>query len=169
MVRGPVSPARAWRPAVVARLARTLGRKDQLLRFATTVNTRRPKISLRPATEADALCLGVLATQVFLDTYAIKGITETVANEVREAFSTDAFARILDGISTFITVAVHENALVGFAQTTIGTIQPLAPSGLPAEIDRLYVQEPFTNHGIGSRLPQVLHGYAAGGFRCRDW
>ena len=118
------------------------------------MNTKYPEISLRPATEADAFCLGVLETQVFLDTYAFTGITETVANEVQEAFSTEAFAKILAGTPTFFTVAVHENALVGFAQTTIGNgaAQPLVPSGPPAELDRLYVQEPFTNHGLGSRL-----------------
>ena len=116
------------------------------------MNTKNTKIALRPATQADALRIGVLATQVFLDTYAFTGITEEVANEVREAFSTATFAKILDKPSTFITVAVHGAALVGFAQTTIGTPQPLAPDGEPAELDRLYVQEPFAGHGIGSRL-----------------
>ena len=130
------------------------------------MNTKEPEISLRLATEADSLCFSVLATQVFLDTYAFTGITETVANEVRESFSTEAFARIIDGTPTFITVAVHENALVGFSQTTIGTVQSLGPSGRPAEIDRLYVQEPFTNHGIGSRLLQS-HGAIAAPWRSR--
>lgn len=116
----------------------------------TTINN--PKIALRAATHADALCLGVLATQVFLDTYALMGITETVATEVREAFSTEAFAELLARDSTFITVASCGDALVGFAQTTIGTAQPLAPDGAPAELDRLYVQEPFTHRGIGSHL-----------------
>src|SRR4051812_17376757 len=32
------------------------------------------EIVFRPATPADALCLGVLSTQVFLDTYALAGI-----------------------------------------------------------------------------------------------
>ena len=116
------------------------------------MNTKNTEIALRPATQADALCLGVLATQVFLDTYAFTGITEAVANEVREAFSTEAFSKLLDTPSTLISVAVHEGALVGFAQTTVGTVQPLAPDGEPAELDRLYVQEPFTSHGIGSKL-----------------
>jgi diamine N-acetyltransferase len=98
------------------------------------------------------LCLGVLATQVFLDTYAFTGITEAVAHEVRRAFSTEKFAELLDTPSTSITVAVHGTAIVGFAQTTIGTAQPLAPDGEPAELERLYVQEPFTRQGIGSRL-----------------
>ena len=109
-------------------------------------------VSLRPATQADALCLGVLATQVFLDTYAFTGITQAVAHEVRESFSTEAFARILNTPATTITVAVHAAALVGFAQTTMGTAQQLAPVGEPAELDRLYVQQPFSSCGIGSRL-----------------
>ena len=116
------------------------------------MNTQKTETNLRPATAADALCLGVLATQVFLDTYAFTGITEPVANEVREAFSTEAFTKILEAPSTVITVAVREATLIGFAQTTIGTSQSLAPAGSPAELDRLYIQEPFTNLGVGSRL-----------------
>ena len=119
------------------------------------------EIALREATEADALCLGVLATQVFLDTYAFSGITEAVANEVRQAFSTAAIAKLLRSKSTITTVAVQDAALVGFAQTTIGTAQPLAPRGKPAELDRLYVQEPFTHRGVGSRLLQDHEARAA--------
>ena len=125
------------------------------------MSTKPTANALRPATEADALCLGVLATQVFLDTYAFAGITEAVANEVRASFSTAAFSQILAQASTFITVAVQEGALVGFAQTTIGTEQPFAPGGKPAELDRLDVQEPFTNHGIGSRLLLAHEALAA--------
>ena len=128
------------------------------LRIATAVNTIKSEITLRAASHGDELCLSVLAMQVFLDTYASAGITQTVANEVRRAFNTEAFAKILTASRTFITVAVREDALVGFAQTTVGTTQSLAPSGIPAELDRLYVQEPYTNFGIGSRL---LHSHEA--------
>jgi ribosomal protein S18 acetylase RimI-like enzyme len=125
------------------------------------VNTKNEEITLRPATEADALCLGVLATQVFLDTYAFAGITEAVANEVREAFSTEAFSAILADETSFITVAVNGAALVGFAQTTIGKVQSLAPPGELAELDRLYVQEPFTHRAIGTRLLRNHEALAA--------
>ena len=116
------------------------------------MNTENPVVVFRVATQADALCLGVLATQVFLDTYAFTGITEEIANKVKHDFSAEVFAELLANSSTFITVAVHETALVGFAQTTLGTEQALAPGGKPAELDRLYIQEPFTKHGIGSTL-----------------
>ena len=127
-------------------------------RNASAVNTTKSEITLRAATAGDALCLSVLATQVFLDTYAFAGITQAVANEVNEVFNTQVFTKILSAPSTFITVAVSEDALIGFAQTTVGTTQPLAPAGEQAELDRLYVQEPYTHFGIGSAL---LHNHEA--------
>ena len=44
------------------------------------------ELCLRAARAADAPCLGVLATQVFLDTYATGGIRPAVAREVLAAF-----------------------------------------------------------------------------------
>jgi len=44
---------------------------------------RRAEINYRTAVQQDALCLSVLATQVFLDTYAIQGIRPAIAREVR--------------------------------------------------------------------------------------
>ena len=116
------------------------------------MESEKQNVTLRPATEADALCLGVLATQVFLDTYAFAGITDEVATEVRTAFATDAFRDTLTRSSTFVTIAERGEALVGFAQSTIGVAHPLAPTGSQAELDRLYVQEPFVRQGIGSLL-----------------
>ena len=125
------------------------------------MNTINSEITLRAAGPGDALCLSILATQVFLDTYAFAGITHAVASEVRSAFNTEAFAEILSTRATFITVAVRQDALVGFAQTTVGTTQSLAPTGEPAELDRLYVQEPYTHFGIGSRLLNTHEALAA--------
>ena len=60
-----------------------------------TVNTNKGDLFLRAANDGDALRLAVLATQVFLDTYAFAGITEEVANEVSDAFNPKAFAKLL--------------------------------------------------------------------------
>ena len=49
----------------------------------------------RLATRDDALCIGVLATQVFLDTYATSGIRAGIAREVTELMSTSAIATLL--------------------------------------------------------------------------
>lgn len=119
-------------------------------------------VTLRSATIDDALCLGVLATQVFLDTYAHAGISATLADEVRSAFSTVAFSALIGQPNTFITVAECDGALIGFAQTTLGTAQALVPCPSCAELDRLYVQEPFTRRSVGSRLLREHEALAAG-------
>jgi ribosomal protein S18 acetylase RimI-like enzyme len=113
-------------------------------------------IQIRPARASDALCLGVLATQVFLDTYATQGIKPSIANEVLRAFSTPAMAALLARPDTTrVWVAEQDGHLIGFAQATLGTPQALAPAGHQAELDRLYVQEPFTGQGLGRALLQT--------------
>ena len=155
---------RSWVPAALCAPAPgylCVRQQGQQFQYASAMSFEDTEITLRAATSADALRLGVLATQVFLDTYAFMGITDTIANEVREAFSSDAFFELLARETTFITVAVRAEALVGFAQTTIGTTQALAPAGAPAELDKLYVQEPFTCRGVGTRLLRTQEAAAA--------
>ena len=118
-------------------------------------------IILRPACPDDALCLGVLATQVFLDTYATDGIRPAIAAEVRQAFSTEAIISLLARESTRVLVAEDAGHLVGFAQVTLGTAQACVPSAAPAELDRLYVQEPYTGRGLGRALLQAAEACAS--------
>ncbi len=109
-------------------------------------------LELRPARAEDALCLSVLAIQVFLDTYATHGIRPAIAREVLVTYSEEAFRGHLAEPHTHIVVAEAMAHLVGFAQLTAGASHPLAPAGAPAELLRLYVQEPFTARGVGTRL-----------------
>jgi diamine N-acetyltransferase len=109
-------------------------------------------VQLRPAEPTDALCLSVLAMQVFLDTYATGGIRPTVAREVLSTYSVAAFEATLRQPQSRVVVAERDGHLVGFAELTLGAAHPLAPAGVPAELLRLYVQEPFTGIGLGTRL-----------------
>jgi len=85
-------------------------------------------IAIRRGREDDALCVAVLATQVFLDTYAEGGIRPDLAREVLTGYSQEAFARRLaDPATTFLL----------------------------AELVRLYVQRPFLRQGLGTDL---IHG-----------
>lgn len=118
-------------------------------------------VQLRPATQEDALCLSVLATQVFLDTYATTGIRPAIAKEVLHTFSVSAFASLLDQHGTFIHVVERDGHLLGFSQINIGTRQELLTARHPAELDRLYVQEAFTRMGLGSQLLQIAETTAA--------
>lgn len=107
---------------------------------------------LRAATPDDALCLGVLGLQVFLDTYATGGIRPTLAREVLAQFSTDAMQQLITRPNGWLWVAEHAGHLVGFAQMGFDVGQALVQARHPAELERLYVQEPFTRQGIGSAL-----------------
>ncbi|MFZ6760573.1 GNAT family N-acetyltransferase [Undibacterium sp. Ji50W] len=117
-------------------------------------------IQIRPATHDDALCLSVLAMQVFLDTYATTGIRPAIAKEVLHAFSVSAFTDLLTRDGRFIHVAEREGNLLGFSQITLGTRQELITATHPAELDRLYVQEPFTRMGLGSELLRTAEATA---------
>ena len=111
-----------------------------------------PDIVLRPATLDDALCLSVLAMQVFLDTYATQGIRPQLAREVLSSYSAASFVAALGDPASHLTVATAADHLIGFAQVSFGASHPLAPPGQHAELLRLYVQEPFTGRHIGTRL-----------------
>jgi diamine N-acetyltransferase len=114
---------------------------------------RRAGITYRMAVPQDALCLSVLATQVFLDTYATRGIRPAVAREVRQHLSEQAFAGFLAGPRGAILVAELADHLLGFAQLTHGQTHALLPPEAPAaELNRLYVQRPFLGKGLGKEL-----------------
>lgn len=109
-------------------------------------------ISIRAATIDDTLCLSVLGTQVFLDTYATQGIRPSLAREVVELFSVDAISGLLASPSTEILVAEQEGHLIGFAELTLDSRHELVPAAPAIELHRLYVQEPFTSKGVGRAL-----------------
>lgn len=118
-------------------------------------------MALRAAAPADAKCLAVLATQVWLDTYATQGIRQAIADEVLAAFSPGAIEALMAWAQTAIFVAECADHMVGMAQVTVGTVQPLVPFESQAELDRLYVQQPFTRQRIGSRLLAAAERWAA--------
>jgi GNAT superfamily N-acetyltransferase len=123
--------------------------------------TAFPATDIRPASPDDALCLGVLAMQVFLDTYATDGIRPAIAREALSAYAPEVYQRLLRAPATFILVAERQGHLLGLAQVTLGTRHPLVQAAAPAELDRLYVQQPFTGRGLGRLLLQAAERGAA--------
>jgi diamine N-acetyltransferase len=109
-------------------------------------------VSLRAASTADASCLAVLATQVWLDTYATDGIRETIAAEVLQSFSPQTIGALIAEPAVTFVLAENNAHLIGFAQWTAGARHALVNGVNPAELDRLYVQERFAGRGIGTLL-----------------
>jgi diamine N-acetyltransferase len=118
-------------------------------------------IVLRDATAEDALVIGVLGTQVFLDTYATRGIRPLLAREVREHFSTDAVAALLARPHTRFVLAESVGHLIGFVQLGLGERQALVAAEPAAELQRLYVQARFNGLGVGKALAGAAAAHAA--------
>lgn len=120
------------------------------------------EVTYRPAAGSDALSLSVLATQVFLDTYATQGVRPAVAREVRQYLSEEAFSALLADPRHGILVAEIADHLVGFAQITHDQSHAfLPPDTRAAELNRLYVQRPFLGKGIGKDLLARAESLAA--------
>jgi diamine N-acetyltransferase len=120
--------------------------------IAPTLKQSPSDVLLRKAVPDDALCLSVLAMQVFLDTYATEGIRPEIAREVLSGYSQAVFRKAIADTSSYIEVAQVKGHLVGFVQVTFGAEHQLAPLGIQAELLRLYVQEPFAGAGVGTQL-----------------
>ncbi len=118
-------------------------------------------ITFRPARADDALCLGVLSTQVFLDTYAPDGITPVLANEVLDQHSVAVFEALLADPGVTILVAERAGHLIGYSRVSNGARDPRVPAAAAAELDRLYVQERFTGRGVGRDLLRQAEKAAA--------
>ena len=123
-------------------------------------------ILFRLAEPADALCLGVLSTQVFLDTYATQGIRPAVANEALARHSVAVYAALLADPDVTLLVAECAGHLVGFSQVRNGVAHALVEESAASELDRLYVQERFTGRGVGRDL--LRHAEKAAAARGAD-
>ncbi len=109
-------------------------------------------IIIRNAAESDVECISVLATQVWLDNYAPGGIRKTIADEVLRAFNPLMINSFINSPQIICIVAERESHLIGYSQVSLNKKQELIKNNEQAELDRLYVQEPFTGQGVGSML-----------------
>lgn len=111
-------------------------------------------IVYRNATPEDALTLSSLATQVFLDTYATRGVNIDLAKEANTVYSPRAFEQRLRCPGIEITVATSCEYMIAFLDLDSTTECPISSvHGL--EVLRLYVQAPFQRSGVGRSLMSI--------------
>ena len=96
----------------------------------------------------------MLATQVWLHTYATDGVTDEISAYVLSEFTVERFLASLGEPATSLLVADHDGCLVGLAVVRFGAP---CPSGARStvELQTLYVQEHFIGQGIGRSLLQA--------------
>ena len=115
----------------------------------------------RPATGDDALCISVLAAQVFVDTYATLGIREAIARHVTEELSVSTMAASIANSYHRFIVAEVANHLVGFVQLKLHAENTAVSSHNAVEVVRLYVLERFASSGVGTSLLARAEALAA--------
>ena len=126
----------------------------------SAAKTTAINITIRTASPADALCLSVLATHVFLDTYAKDGVHESLAREVQQTLSVAACAQQLADQNMRTAVAESAGRLIAFYQLRITASHALVTSSSASELVRVYVHERFTSHGVGTKLLQHAESLA---------
>ncbi|OYV01785.1 MAG: GNAT family N-acetyltransferase [Burkholderiales bacterium PBB5] len=130
-------------------------------------------VAYRLATAADALCVGVLAMQVYLDTYATEGIRPDIARDVLADYAPDAYALRLTRPDVRTVLAERAGHLVGFAEIRLQQRCPVSNIACTTELDRLYVQQPFHRQGIGAALLRqaeaIARQQATGGLWLTAW
>lgn len=122
-------------------------------------NVMRHSLQIRPGQPGDAGCLAVLATQVWLHTYATDGITDEIARYVMSELTVEKFSAALGDPEISFLMAEYAECLVGFAAVKFGASCP-SVAGPVVELQTLYVQEHFAGHGIGRSLLQAAEARA---------
>jgi ribosomal protein S18 acetylase RimI-like enzyme len=123
------------------------------------VKPMHPSVHIGSAQPEDAKTLAVLATQVWLHTYAIDGVTSDIAEYVLSELSPEKFLVVLNDPSRHVLVAAHARSLVGLAVVKFGVPCPNSDRSA-VELKTLYVQEHFIGCGVGKSLLQTAEAKA---------
>lgn len=108
----------------------------------------------RVATFDDSANIAVLSAQVWLHNYATEGINTAISDYVLSEFTSQNIAKRLNADDYKYIVSEHDGNLTGLISLDFSCICPITKTPAP-ELDRLYIQEPFTGHGLGSQLLKI--------------
>jgi len=123
---------------------------------------------IRSAQLTESKSLAVLATQVWLHTYATDGISDEIAEYTLSQITPEKYQSLISEVTSRVFVAEVEGKLVGLAVLRFGTP---CPSGGTAtvELQTLYVQEHFVGQGIGRALLATSQASAVNVSASRLW
>lgn len=116
-------------------------------------------VHIRNGQAEDAKALAVLATQVWLHTYATEGITADIATYVLSELTPEKFMNAIKDPSRHVFFAEQERSLLGLAVVKFGVPCPDSQRST-VELETLYVQEHFLGYGVGKSLLQAAEAKA---------
>lgn len=108
-------------------------------------------ITYRQPNTSEVLQLSLLLKQVYLDTYATKGVTESFANYIDKIFSIDTLKEEITGSKVHYITAYHDSNPVGVVKWLEDSTCPINLTRYP-EISKLYISRHFIRQGIGKEL-----------------
>ncbi|MCK7610784.1 GNAT family N-acetyltransferase [Roseibium sediminicola] len=106
---------------------------------------------IEAATPLDARSLAALSIEVWLDTYATEGISDSFAAHVLETYTPEAFAGALADRNKYLLVARNDVGLMGYVLLNL-KVDPVSPGSGTAEFETLYVRRHHQRLGLGRRL-----------------
>ena len=115
---------------------------------------------IRQAQPDDAPRLAVLATQVWMHTYATQGVSPVIADYVLAELAPQSFVAKLGNPAITILVAERDAHLLGLAVSQSDAVCASTPAAT-VELATLYVQAHCKGQGIGSRLLHDARALAA--------
>ncbi len=118
-----------------------------------------PDLSIRLGRSEDASRIAVLATQVWLHTYATDGISADIAAYVLQELTPEKYLRILNDPRSQVFVAECGANLAGLAVVQFDSTCP-AGSDSRAELKSLYIQAHFMGRGAGKLLLRAAEAEA---------
>lgn len=113
----------------------------------------------RRACAEDALCLSVLASQVFLDTYGTNGVNLDLASEVSSVLSKVSFIKRLEKDTAELFIVEQAKYMIGFLDLDFESHCPDA-TVTGVEILRLYIHRPFQRQKVGRTLLTIAEEQA---------
>ena len=123
---------------------------------------------IRKAERRDCLDLVTLSLQVWLHTYATKGVRPLISQYALSTFTESHFVELLNQKSTDVRVFEQDSHLVGFIVVNLDSrFEGCSNSGY--EVSTLYVSQHFQGAGIGRKLlKEIEHSSCAAIGRVMD-
>ena len=120
---------------------------------------RHRALLVRAAIRSEAEALSALSIQVWLQTYATDGVSQTLARHVLNTYSPAQFMQWISDRNRLTLVALQGDNLIGFALTSFDTAA-LNTVATP-ELLTLYVQTRFIGLGVGTALLRATQNAVA--------
>lgn len=108
-------------------------------------------ISFENAKLTDALRISILLKTVYIQTYAVDGITFEFSNFITKRFAPEHIEAIITKNPDQLIIAYYKGNPIGVAETVFESICPIRKKTIP-ELSKLYVLERFYGKGIGYGL-----------------